>query len=147
MDGDGSFAFGTHEFLFGWSFRGSHAEAYCLGSLSFQAKKNIKSKSPRFASARFFYFLALLFEFLLFQTMSAQSTINITLRLPRETDDKVKALALGLENRLKPAQIYRWLVEDALAIVEDESKTPDLPKTLALLRGLARGNGETKMKQ
>ena len=78
--------------------------------------------------------------------MSVQSTINITLRLPRETDEKVKALALGLENRLKPAQIYRWLVEDALAIVEDEEKSPALPKTLALLRGLARGNGATKLK-
>ena len=61
-------------------------------------------------------------------------TINITLRQKPEKHEQVKALAGSLNTT--PAQVYKWLVDASLEIVEDNNQQVTLPATLSMMRGL-----------
>jgi hypothetical protein len=51
-----------------------------------------------------------------------------------EKHDKVKALAASLNTT--PAQVYKWLVDASIDIVEDNKTQATLPATLSMMRGL-----------
>ena len=53
-----------------------------------------------------------------------------------EKHDRVKALAASLNTT--PAQVYKWLVDASLDIVEDNETQASLPATLSMMRGLQK---------
>jgi hypothetical protein len=50
--------------------------------------------------------------------------------------DRVKALAVSLNTT--PAQVYKWLVDASLEIVEQPENPATLPATLSMMRGLQK---------
>ena len=65
---------------------------------------------------------------------SKPNQINVTLRLNKNADQQVKALAEKLS--CPPTQIYRWLIQDALEIINEKDGKPYVPDCLTLLKGM-----------
>tara|TARA_R110002020_G_scaffold409424_1_gene619182 strand:- start:1039 stop:1260 length:222 start_codon:yes stop_codon:yes gene_type:complete len=68
---------------------------------------------------------------------SKSNTINVTLRIPFQSDEQVKELAKKLS--CPTSQIYRWLVQDALEIINEADEQPYVPDCLQLLKGISKG--------
>ena len=69
---------------------------------------------------------------------SQQNTINVTLRIPSTVDEQVKELSEKLS--CPTSQIYRWLVQDALEIINEPDDRPYVPDCLQLLKGISKSN-------
>ena len=70
-------------------------------------------------------------------------TKNLTLRISHDTNALVEELATKLNTT--PAQIMKWLVESSISIVNDPDSKPNLPATLALLRGIKQGRQNERL--
>ena len=70
-------------------------------------------------------------------------TKNLTLRISHETNASVEELAKKLNTT--PAQIMKWFVESSLSIINDPDQKPNLPSTLALLRGIKQGTKQERL--